>query len=73
MGGGKEMTDQTRWGIDEVMSHNRAKRYENETKKKFEKWLEKCPVEYQVQLHQDEDVLVTFKIKQRRKDVPNNK
>jgi hypothetical protein len=26
-----------------------------------------------VQLHQDEDVLVTFKIKQRRKNVPNNK
>ena len=67
------MTDQTRWGIDEVMSENRAKKYENETKKKFEKWLKQSPVEYQVQLHQDEDVLVTFKIKQRRKNVPNNK
>lgn len=67
------MTDQTRWGIDEVMSQNRAKKYENETKKKFEKWLKQSPVEYQVQLHQDEDVLVTFKIKQRRKNVPNNK
>ena len=67
------MTDQTRWGIDEVMSQNRAKKYENETKKKFEKWLVQSPVEYQVQLHQDEDVLVTFKIKQRRKNVPNNK
>ena len=67
------MTDQTRWGIDEVMSQNRAKKYENETRKKFEKWLEQCPVEYQVQLHQDEDVLVTCKIKQRRKDVSNNK
>jgi hypothetical protein len=67
------MTDQTKWGIDEVVSQNRAKKYENETKKKFEKWLEQSPVEYQVQLHQDEDVLVTFKIKQRRKDVPNNK
>ena len=24
------MTDQTRWGIDEVMAKNRAKKYEDE-------------------------------------------
>ena len=37
------MSDQTRWRIPEVISENHAKRYENETRKKFQKWLEDCP------------------------------
>ena len=38
------MNDQTRHRIAEVISENHAKRYENETRKKFETWLENCPV-----------------------------
>lgn len=40
------MNDQTRHGIDEVISENHAKKYKLDTRKKFEKWLEECPVMY---------------------------
>ena len=38
------MSDQTKHGISEVISENHARRYENETRKKFQAWLEECPV-----------------------------
>ena len=40
------MNDQTRHRIAEVISENHAKKYEADTRKKFEKWLEDCPVMY---------------------------
>tara|TARA_A100001391_G_scaffold103119_1_gene68714 strand:- start:2419 stop:2607 length:189 start_codon:yes stop_codon:yes gene_type:complete len=38
------MSDQTKHDIDEVITKNHIKNYENETRKKFENWLEQCPV-----------------------------
>tara|TARA_R110002020_G_scaffold10079_3_gene39114 strand:+ start:345 stop:539 length:195 start_codon:yes stop_codon:yes gene_type:complete len=40
------MNDQTRHGIDGVISENHAKKHQADTRKKFEKWLEECPVMY---------------------------
>ena len=40
------MNDQTKHRIDEVQSANHAKKYEAETKKLIDKWIEKCPVKF---------------------------
>jgi len=40
------MNDQTRHGIDGIISENHAKKHQADTRKKFEKWLEECPVMY---------------------------
>ena len=40
------MSDQTRYGIDGIISENHAKKHQADTRKKFEKWLEECPVMY---------------------------
>ena len=63
------MSDQTRWRIPEVISENHAKRYENETKKLFERWLEKCPINYDAIPETSDDNILTinFHIIERRK------
>lgn len=72
MGGGKEnMNDQTRWGIGEVITENKAREYENKTKKLFNNWLEKCPVKKDIipeTLHNDLDgtITINFHIRERR-------
>ena len=40
------MNDQTRHRIDEVIGTNKAKKYEADTKKLIDKWIEKCPVKF---------------------------
>lgn len=49
-----------------VHSKNHEKRYHDNLKKEFDEWLKDSPVEYDVQLYQDEDVMITFKIKQKK-------
>tara|TARA_R110001599_G_scaffold256498_1_gene456750 strand:+ start:669 stop:869 length:201 start_codon:yes stop_codon:yes gene_type:complete len=64
------MNDQTRHGIDEVISENHAKKYKIDTRKKFEKWLEECPVLYannDIPFGNDPDIVsYKFKITMRR-------
>ena len=38
------MNDQTRHRIDEVIGTNKARKYEDDTKKLIDKWISKCPV-----------------------------
>ena len=62
------MNDQTRHRIAEVISENHAKRYENETRKKFETWLENCPVMYASRGTDDlNNVQYIFNLQRRRK------
>jgi hypothetical protein len=62
------MNDQTRHRIAEVISENHAKRYENETRKKFETWLENCPVMYANRGTDDPNyVQYIFNLQRRRK------
>jgi len=62
------MNDQTRHRIAEVISENHAKRYENETRKKFEKWLEDCAVMYANRGTDDPNyVQYIFNLQRRRK------
>jgi len=62
------MNDQTRHRIAEVISENQAKRYENETRKKFETWLENCPVMYASRGTDDPNyVQYIFNLQRRRK------
>jgi|TARA_R110000822_G_scaffold2852_4_gene13250 hypothetical protein len=61
------MSDQTRYGIDEIISENHAKKYQADTRKKFEKWLEECPVMYAHIEFMDENIVsYKFKITKRR-------
>jgi len=62
------MNDQTRHRIAEVISENHARRYENETRKKFETWLEDCPVMYASRGTDDPNfVQYIFNLQRRRK------
>ena len=62
------MSDQTRWRIPEVISENHAKRYENETRKKFQTWLEDCPVMFANRETDDPNfVQYIFNLQRRRK------
>lgn len=62
------MNDQTRHRIAEVISENHARRYENETRKKFETWLENCPVMYASRGTDDPSyVQYIFNLQRRRK------
>ena len=38
------MVDQTKGRIQEVQTANHAKKYEADTKKLIDKWINKCPV-----------------------------
>jgi hypothetical protein len=64
------MNDQTRHRIAEVISENHAKKYKIDTRKKFEKWLEECPVLYannDIPNKNDPDIIsYKFKITMRR-------
>jgi hypothetical protein len=62
------MNDQTRHRIAEVISENHAKKHENETRKKFETWLEDCPVMYANRGTDDPNyVQYIFNLQRRRK------
>ena len=62
------MSDQTRWRIPEVISENHARRYENETRKKFQAWLEDCPVMFASRETDDPNfVQYIFNLQRRRK------
>lgn len=63
------MVDQTKHGISDVISENHARRYENETRRKFETWLEDCPVMFASEKGSDDPDIKTykFKITKRRK------
>ena len=62
------MSDQTKWRIGEVQSENKAKGYEAKTKKLFDEWLKKCPVEHDTIPETSDDGISTinFHIKERR-------
>jgi hypothetical protein len=40
------MNDQTRHRIDEVISTNKARKYEADTTQLIDKWINECPVNF---------------------------
>ena len=62
------MVDQTKNGISDVITENHAKKYENETRKKFQTWLEDCPVMFANRGTDDPNfVQYIFNLQRRRK------
>ena len=62
------MADQTKHGIPDVITENHAKKYENETRKKFQAWLEECPVMFANRGMDDPNfVQYIFNLQKRRK------
>ena len=62
------MADQTKHGIPDVITENHAKKYENETRKKFQTWLEDCPVMFASRETDDPNfVQYIFNLQRRRK------
>jgi len=62
------MVDQTKHGIPDVITENHAKKYEIETRKKFQTWLEECPVMFASRETDDPNfVQYIFNLQRRRK------
>ena len=62
------MVDQTKHGIPDVITENHAKKYEIETRKKFQAWLEECPVMFASREKDDPNfVQYIFNLQRRRK------
>ena len=56
------MPDQTKKDIAEVISKNHAIRFKNDNRKKFNEWLEKCPVMFASTPNDHEDTdIVSYK------------
>ena len=62
------MPDQTSRDISQVIEKNSVKRYNNRTQEMYSKWLEECPIKYDIIPYTSDDGIITinFHIKERR-------